>query len=42
MMDEYGVERAFMFCLDEPDRHPGLPRAERPDARVREGLRAAG
>ena len=24
MMDEYGVERAFMFCLDEPDRHPGF------------------
>jgi predicted TIM-barrel fold metal-dependent hydrolase len=24
MMDEYGVQRAFMFCLDEPDRHPGF------------------
>jgi predicted TIM-barrel fold metal-dependent hydrolase len=24
MMDEYGVSRAFMFCLDEPDRHPGF------------------
>ena len=24
MMDEYGVGRAFMFCLDEPDRHPGF------------------
>jgi predicted TIM-barrel fold metal-dependent hydrolase len=24
IMDEYGVERAFMFCLDEPDRHPGF------------------
>jgi hypothetical protein len=24
MMDEYRVERAFMFCLDEPDRHPGF------------------
>src|SRR5215212_7467079 len=24
MMDDYGVERAFMFCLDEPDRHPGF------------------
>ena len=23
-MDEYGVSRAFMFCLDEPDRHPGF------------------
>ena len=24
MMDEYGVERAFMFCLDEPDRKPAF------------------
>jgi predicted TIM-barrel fold metal-dependent hydrolase len=24
VMDEYGVGRAFMFCLDEPDRHPGF------------------
>jgi len=24
MMDEYGIGRAFMFCLDEPDRHPGF------------------
>ena len=24
MMDDYDVERAFMFCLDEPDRHPGF------------------
>ena len=24
IMDEYGVGRAFMFCLDEPDRHPGF------------------
>jgi uncharacterized protein len=24
MMDEYGVRRAFMFCLDEPDRHPAF------------------
>jgi predicted TIM-barrel fold metal-dependent hydrolase len=23
-MDRYDVERAFMFCLDEPDRHPGF------------------
>ena len=22
LMDEYGVGRAFMFCLDEADRHP--------------------
>ena len=24
MMDEYGVGRAFMFCLDEPDREPAF------------------
>ena len=23
-MDRYGISRAFMFCLDEPDRHPGF------------------
>jgi predicted TIM-barrel fold metal-dependent hydrolase len=24
IMDAHGVSRAFMFCLDEPDRHPGF------------------
>jgi predicted TIM-barrel fold metal-dependent hydrolase len=24
IMDAYGVARAFVFCLDEPDRHPGF------------------
>src|SRR5438552_8607131 len=24
LMDGYGVSRCFMFCLDEPDRHPGF------------------
>ncbi|HLM34402.1 MAG TPA: amidohydrolase family protein [Gaiellaceae bacterium] len=24
IMDRYGISRAFMFCLDEPDRHPGF------------------
>jgi predicted TIM-barrel fold metal-dependent hydrolase len=23
-MERYGISRAFMFCLDEPDRHPGF------------------
>jgi len=23
-MEKYGISRAFMFCLDEPDRHPGF------------------
>jgi uncharacterized protein len=23
-LDQYGISRAFMFCLDEPDRHPGF------------------
>ena len=37
-MDSYGVSRAFMFCLDEPDRHPGFRARERPDARARGAL----
>src|SRR5919198_5911979 len=24
LMGAYGVSRAFMFCMDEPDRHPGF------------------
>jgi predicted TIM-barrel fold metal-dependent hydrolase len=24
MMDKYGIARAFMFCMDEPDRHPAF------------------
>lgn len=24
LMDRYGVSRCFMFCLDEPDRHPAF------------------
>jgi uncharacterized protein len=24
IMDRYGTEKAFMFCLDEPDREPGF------------------
>jgi len=24
LMAEYGISRAFMFCLDEPDRHPAF------------------
>ncbi len=23
-LDDYGVSRCFVFCLDEPDRHPGF------------------
>ena len=23
-MDSYGISRCFVFCLDEPDRHPGF------------------
>ncbi len=41
-MDKYGISRCFMFCLDEPDRHPGfragndrtLGFAERSDGRL--------
>jgi uncharacterized protein len=24
VMERYGIARAFMFCMDEPDRHPGF------------------
>ena len=24
VMEHYGISRAFMFCMDEPDRHPGF------------------
>jgi predicted TIM-barrel fold metal-dependent hydrolase len=27
IMDRYGVSRAFMFCMDEPDRHPSFSAA---------------
>jgi predicted TIM-barrel fold metal-dependent hydrolase len=27
LMDSYGITRAFMFCLDEPDRHPSFTAA---------------
>jgi uncharacterized protein len=27
IMDGYGISRAFMFCLDEPDRHPAFSAA---------------
>jgi uncharacterized protein len=27
VMAEYGITRAFMFCLDEPDRHPSFSAA---------------
>src|SRR3989442_14397015 len=23
-MEKYGISRCFVFCLDEPDRHPGF------------------
>src|SRR5438045_8766392 len=24
IQERYGIRHAFMFCLDEPDRHPGF------------------
>ncbi len=27
LMERYGISRAFMFCLDEPDRHPSFAAA---------------
>ena len=40
-MDRYGISRCFMFCLDEPDRHPGLP-APRTTARSSTRARSDG
>jgi predicted TIM-barrel fold metal-dependent hydrolase len=42
LMDEHGIGRAFMFCMDEPDRHPSfrapndrtLAHAERSNGRL--------
>jgi predicted TIM-barrel fold metal-dependent hydrolase len=42
IMDRFGIQRAFMFCLDEPDRHPAfraandrtLASAERSEGRL--------
>jgi predicted TIM-barrel fold metal-dependent hydrolase len=39
-MDRYGVSRAFMFCLDEPDRHPGFTAAN--DRTLEVAARSAG
>ena len=42
MMDEYGVGRAFMFCLDEPDRHPGFRAPNDRTLAYARGVRTAG
>jgi predicted TIM-barrel fold metal-dependent hydrolase len=42
VLDEHGISRAFMFCMDEPDRHPAfrapndrtLAHAERSEGRL--------
>ena len=39
IMDEFGIDRAFMFCLDEPDRHPSF---RAPNDRTLEHARASG
>jgi uncharacterized protein len=38
--DRYGISRCFMFCLDEPDRHPGFRAAN--DRTLAYGERSAG
>jgi predicted TIM-barrel fold metal-dependent hydrolase len=40
IMDRYGVSRCFMFCLDEPDRHPGFRAAN--DRTLAFGARSGG
>jgi len=39
IMDEFGIDRAFMFCLDEPDRRPSF---RAPNDRTLEHARASG
>ena len=39
VMENYGISRAFMFCMDEPDRHPGF---RAPNDRTLEFARQAG
>ena len=39
--ERYGISRCFMFCMDEPDRHPAFRAAERPHARATPSARAA-
>jgi predicted TIM-barrel fold metal-dependent hydrolase len=40
IMDRHGVSRCFMFCLDEPDRHPGFRAAN--DRTLAFGARSGG
>jgi uncharacterized protein len=40
MLDRFGVSRAFMFCLDEPDRHPAFRAAN--DRTLEFGVRSEG
>jgi predicted TIM-barrel fold metal-dependent hydrolase len=40
IMDRYGASRCFMFCLDEPDRHPGFRAAN--DRTLEYGARSNG
>jgi uncharacterized protein len=40
LMDRYGISRCFMFCLDEPDRHPAFRAAN--DRTLAYGQRSGG
>ena len=40
LMDGYGIAHAFMFCMDEPDRHPGFRAAN--DRTLRAAERSGG
>src|SRR3954466_13122442 len=40
IMGRYGIARAFMFCLDEPDRHPAFRAAN--DRTLEFGARSGG
>ena len=40
IMERFGIARAFMFCLDEPDRHPAFSAAN--DRTLRHAERSEG
>src|SRR6478609_2825200 len=40
VMERYGISRAFMFCMDEPDRHPAFQAPN--DRTLEHGARSGG
>ena len=40
--ERYGISRCFMFCMDEPDRHPAFRAPNDRTLALRRALRAGG